>query len=101
MKLNMTGRQKRYLRALAHPLKPLVNLGKNGLSPENKREVETLLLDHELIKIKVLDSCPLSKKECANAVGRIKGLEVVQVIGKTLVLFSPHPEEPEIKLPAA
>ena len=97
----MTGRQKRYLRALAHPLKPLVNLGKNGLSPENKREVETLLLDHELIKIKVLDSCPLSKKECANAVSRIKGLEVVQVIGKTLVLFSPHPDDPGIKLPTA
>jgi RNA-binding protein YhbY len=34
-------------------------------------------------------------------VGRIKSLEVVQVIGKTLVLFSPHPDDPEIKLPAA
>ena len=97
----MTGKQKRYLRKLAHPLKPLVNIGKQGLSPENKREIETLLLDHELIKLKVLDSCPLSKKECANAVDRIKGLEVVQVIGKTLVLFSPHPDDPEIKLPAA
>ncbi len=97
----MTGKQKRYLRALAHPLKPLVNLGKHGLSPENKREIETLLLDHELIKLKVLDSSSLSKKECANAVGRIKSLEVVQVIGKTLVLFSPHPDDPEIKLPAA
>ena len=43
----------------------------------------------------------LSKKECANVVGKINGLEVVQVIGKTLVLFSPHPDEPEIKLPAA
>ena len=78
-----------------------MNLGKNGLSPENKREIEILLLDHELIKLKVLNSCPLSIKECTNAVGRIKGLEVVQVIGKTLVLFSPHPDEPEIKLPAA
>ena len=80
----MTGKQIKYLRALAHPLKPLANLGKHGLSPENKREIKTLLLDHELIKLKVLDSCPLSKKECANAVGRIKGLEVVQVIGKHL-----------------
>ena len=97
----MTGKQKRYLRALAHPLKPLVNLGKHGLSPENKREIETLLLDHELIKLKVIDSCPLSKKERGNAVGRIKCLEVVQVIGKTLVLFSPHPDDPKIKLPAA
>ena len=97
----MTGKQKRYLRKLAHPLKPLVNIGKQGLSHENKREIGTQLLDHELIKLKVLDSCPLSKKECANEVGKIKGLEVVQVIGKTLVLFSPHPDDPEIKLPAA
>ena len=96
----MTGKQKRYLRKLAHPLKPLVNIGKQGLSPENKREIETQLLDHELIKLKVLDSCPLSKKKCVNEVGKIKGLEVVQVIGKTLVLFCPHPEDPEIKLPA-
>ena len=84
MKLKMTGRQKRYLRALAHPLKPLMNLGKNGLSPENKREIEILLLDHELIKLKVLNSCPLSKKECANAVGRIKGLEAVSYTHLTL-----------------
>ena len=97
----MTGKQKRYLRKLAHPLKPLVNIGKQGLSAENKREIGTQLLDHELIKLKVLDSCPLSKKKCVNEVGKIKGLEVVQVIGKTLVLFCPHPEDPEIKLPAA
>ncbi|MBC8258313.1 MAG: ribosome assembly RNA-binding protein YhbY [SAR324 cluster bacterium] len=96
----MTGKQKRYLRALAHPLKPLVNLGKQGLSSESRREIETQLLDHELIKLKILDSCPLSKKECANELSRVEGLEVVQVIGKTLVLYSPHPEEPEIKLPA-
>jgi RNA-binding protein len=60
----MTGKQKRYLRKLAHPLKPLVNIGKQGLSPENNREIKNQLLDHELIKLKVLDSCILSKKDC-------------------------------------
>ena len=54
----MTGKQKRYLRALAHPLKPVVNLGKQGLSQETRREIEVQLLDHELIKLKVLDNCP-------------------------------------------
>ena len=96
----MTGKQKRYLRKLAHPLKPSVKIGKQGLSPENKREIEVQLMDHELVKLKVLDSCSLSKKECANELGKIKDLEVVQVIGKTLVLFCPHPDDPEIKLPA-
>ena len=97
----MTGRQKRHLRALAHPLKPLVNLGKQGLSRETKREIESQLLDHELIKCKVLDSCPLSKKECAEEISTMKEIEVVQIIGKTLILFSPHPEDPKIKFTCA
>ena len=97
----MTGRQKRHLRALAHPLKPIVNLGKQGLSRETKREIESQLLDHELIKCKVLDSCPLSKKECAEEISTMTEIEVVQIIGKTLILFSPHPEDPKIKLTCA
>jgi len=97
----MIGKQKRYLRALAHSLKPVVNLGKQGLSPETRREIESQLLDHELIKCKVLDSCPLSKKECANELSGESEIDVVQVIGKTLVLFSPHPEEPKIKFSSA
>ena len=97
----MTGKQKKYLRALAHPLKPLVNLGKQGLSPETRREIESQLLDHELIKCKVLDSCPLSKKECAEEISKRTDIEIVQVIGKTLVLFSPLPEDSKIKFPSA
>ena len=97
----MTGRQKRHLRSLAHSLKPLVNLGKQGFSRETRREIESQLLDHELIKCKVLDSCPLSKKECAEEISTITEIEVVQVIGKTLILFSPHPEDPKIKFTSA
>ena len=97
----MTGKQKRHLRALAHPLKPLVNLGKQGLSPETRREIESQLLDHELIKCKVLDSCPLSKKECAEEISKQTEIEVIQLIGKTLVLFSPLPEDSKIKFPRA
>ena len=97
----MKGKQKRYLRALAHPLKPLVNLGKHGLSYEIRREIESQLLDHELIKCKVLDSCPLSKKECAEEISSMNEIEVVQVIGKTLVLFSAHPEDPKIEFTSA
>ena len=97
----MTGKQKRYLRKLAHPLKPLVNIGKQGLSPENNREIKNQLLDHELIKLKVLDSCILSKKDCVNELSKIKDLDVVQLIGKTIVLFSPHPDDPKIKLPTS
>ena len=90
----MTGKQKSYLRALAHPLKPVVNLGKQGLSQETRHEIEVQLLDHELIKLKVLDNCPLTKKECADELSRDKSIEVVQLIGKTLVLHRHHSDEP-------
>ena len=96
----MTGKQKRHLRSIAHALKPLVNLGKNGLSPETKNEIDAQLLDHELIKLKVLDSCPISKKECADTLTQKSSLEVVQIIGKTITLYCPHPEEPKIQLPS-
>ena len=97
----MTGKQKRYLRALAHSIKPTVNLGKQGLSRENRSEIESQLLDHELIKCKVLDSCPLSKNECAEEISDQTEIKVVQVIGKTLVLFSPLIEDSKIKFPNA
>ena len=97
----MTGKQKRHLRTLAHKLKPVVNLGKHGLSPETKNEIDFKLLEHELIKLKVLDSCPISKKECADSLKHENSLEVVQIIGKTLTLYCPHPEEPKLELPSA
>ena len=97
----MTGKQKRHLRTMAHSLKPVVNLGKFGLSRETKNEIDTQLLEHELIKLKFLDSCPISKKECTDLLKQGNSLEVVQIIGKTLTLYSPHPEEPKIELPSA
>ena len=97
----MTGKQKRHLRTMAHTLKPVVNLGKHGLSPEIKNEIDSQLLEHELIKLKVLDSCPISKKECADILMHGNSLEVVQIIGKTLTLYCPHPEEPKIELTSA
>ena len=97
----MTGKQKRHLRTIAHTLKPLVNLGKHGLSRETKNEIDTQLLEHELIKLRVLDSCPITRKECADLLKQGNNLEVVQIIGKTLTLYCPHPEEPKIELPSA
>ena len=96
----MTWKQKRHLRTISHTLKPVVNLGKFGLSQETKNEIDAQLLQHELIKIKVLDSSPISKKECADVLALKKSLEVIQIIGKTLTLYCPHPEKPKIEFPS-
>ena len=95
----MTGQQKRYLCALAHALKPVVNIGKSGLTDDAFKQIEARLLANELIKVKVMENSPLSQKECAAELDGRKGVSVVQVIGKTLVLYRPHPEEPVITLP--
>jgi len=99
--MTMTGKQRRHLRAIAHSTKPLLNLGKLGLSQEIKSEIKSQLFDHELIKLRILDTCPLSKKECAQELSIDNEIEVIQVIGKTLLLYSQNPEEPKIKFPTS
>lgn len=55
MAQDLTSQQKKYLRSLAHPLKPIVLVGKNGLTEEVLASVEAALARHELIKVKFLD----------------------------------------------
>ena len=59
----MTGKQRRALRALAHSLKPLLQLGKHGLSDQFLEQLDTALLQHELIKLKVLENAPNTPQE--------------------------------------
>lgn len=54
----------------------------------------------ELLKIKVLEAAPLSAEEAGAALAeQLEDTHLVQVIGRTIVLYRPHPEEPEIELP--
>ena len=95
----MTGKQKRYLRSLAHSLKPVVQVGKQGLSSETLRQIEQQLEDHELIKVRVLDASSQDHRLCASELEKNESFEVVQLIGKTLVLYRPRPENPTIQIP--
>ena len=95
----LTGKQKRHLRALAHPQKPVVQIGKSGLNVGMQKQIDSQLMDHELIKIRILESAPLDQRQCARALEADDTLELVQVIGKTLVLFRPNPDQPTIQLP--
>ncbi|MBI3994225.1 MAG: ribosome assembly RNA-binding protein YhbY [Candidatus Lambdaproteobacteria bacterium] len=96
----MSGKQKRYLRGLGHKLKPVVTVGKQGLGPAVISQVEANLLAHELIKIRLLESCPLGKDECAEAVMQATGAELAQSLGHTQLYYRPHPEQPTLALPA-
>ena len=94
----LTGKQKRYLRGLGHDLKPVVQVGKNELSESLLTEMAGSLAKHELIKVRILESCELDRHEVAEKLARAAAAECVHVLGRTL-LFYRQAEKPVIELP--
>ncbi len=93
----LTVRQRKSLRGLGHHLEPIVYVGKEGISATLIQAAESALKVHELIKIKLGQNCPLPKKEAAEALAEATGADLVQLIGKTVLLFLPNPELPKDK----
>ncbi len=97
---SLTTKQRSHLKSLAHSLKPILQVGKEGVTDAAVKAVESAFNTRELLKIKVLETAPESAKETSEILaGRVEGLMQVQVIGRTVVLYRPDPEKPEIKLP--
>ena len=95
----LTGRQRRYLRGLANTLEPLVYIGKEGISAEVLRAYAEASARHELIKVRLERSCPTPRQEAGEQLAAGTSSHLVQVLGHTLVLYRPDPEEPRIQLP--
>lgn len=94
----LTNKQKQFLKGLAHPLKPIVQLGGNGLTEGVVAEIENALSHHELIKVKVPSDDREEKALIMDAiVGETKSVKV-QSIGHVLVIYKAS-KEPIIKLP--
>jgi RNA-binding protein len=97
----LTAKQRRFLRALGHHLDPLVKIGKEGVTDGVCAELEQALLDHELVKIRVLESCPDGRGAVASRLARSCEASVAGEIGRTALLYRAHPEKPRIELPAS
>ncbi|MFT5283382.1 MAG: RNA-binding protein [Glaciecola sp.] len=94
----LTNKQKQFLKGLAHPLKPVVQLGGNGLTEGVIAEIDFALNHHELIKVKVPSDDRDEKTLIMDAiVGETKSYKV-QTIGHVLVIYKPS-KDPVIKLP--
>ncbi|MGM0558291.1 MAG: ribosome assembly RNA-binding protein YhbY [Myxococcota bacterium] len=93
----LTGKQRRHLRGLAHDLHAVVQVGQRGMSDNLIENFEAQILAHELIKVKVHDSGAM--EDVAMAFHEHTGAQLVQEIGNILVFYKPHPEEPQIQLP--
>lgn len=96
--MSLTNKQKQFLKAKAHELKPVVLLGGNGLTEGVVAEIDNALNFHELIKVKVPTEDREQKVLIMDAIIRETKADKVQVIGKTLVLFR-QSEDKKIALP--
>lgn len=89
----MTSKQRAYLKGLAMNLDPIFQIGKNSLTPELTAAVQEALDARELIKISVLQNCLDDPKELAELVSERTRSQVVQVIGKKIVLYKEGKDE--------
>ncbi|MCR5278847.1 MAG: ribosome assembly RNA-binding protein YhbY [Lachnospiraceae bacterium] len=95
----MNSRQRAFLKSLASNLDPVFQIGKSTLTPEITDAVRECVDARELIKIAVLKNCAADPKEMAGMLADRVGAEVVQVIGKKIVLFKENKKDGKIVLP--
>ena len=94
----MTSRQRAFLKSIAMTTEPIFQIGKSALTPEFTEAVNEALEKRELIKISVLQNCADDPHEMAEALAGRTHSEVVQVIGKKIVLYRPAKEEKHRKI---
>lgn len=96
--MTLSNKQKQYLKGLSHPLKPIVQLGGNGLTEGVLAEIDGALNHHELLKVKIPSDDREEKQLIMDAILRETGALKVQSIGHVLVLFR-QSDEKKIDLP--
>lgn len=95
--LSLDSSQRRHLRGLAHPLKPIIFVGEAGISPAVTKALDEALTSHELVKVRLRQ--PTDKKAAARELAEASASALCGVVGHIVVLYRPHPDEPRIKLP--
>jgi len=97
----LSGRAARYLRGLGHSLDPVVAIGKNGVTDALVKQAAGALLQHELIKVRVMSEAPVDRVDVASELAEKTESALAQVLGRTFLLYKRHPEKPRIQLPRA
>jgi RNA-binding protein len=85
---------RRALRGHGHALSPIVQVGKAGVTTAVIKQVMQALEDHELIKVKIGGESPADRHEVADRLDDQPGVDVVQIVGRVLLLYKRHPREP-------
>ena len=95
----MTSKQCAYLKGLAMTLEPVFQIGKSGLTPEVTEAVREAFNKKELIKLAVLKNCMDDPRQMAEMLAERTGSQVVQIIGKKIVLYKENKDHKKIELP--
>ena len=85
--MELTGKQRAQLRAMANELEPIVHIGKEGIGDNLVKQANDALEARELIKCHVLENCELTAREACDELSRLTRSEQVQVIGTKFVLY--------------
>jgi RNA-binding protein len=97
----LTEKQKRHLRGLGHPRRPVVMLGAQGYTEAVRNELEQALLRHELLKVRVAAGDREARDAIIAQLCIDTGAELVQRIGNVALLYRRHPDKPRLVLPKA
>ena len=95
----MTSKQRAYLMSLASNLNPVFQVGKSSLTPEITEAVAECFNNNELIKIAVLKNCMDDPRAIGEVLAERTHSQLIQVIGKKIVLYKPNKDKPKIELP--
>jgi len=95
----LTGKQKRYLRAQANQLKPIFQVGKDGVNENMVVQINEALEKRELLKVSILQNCEDDRETVADELQSGTDAEVVQIIGNNIVLYKESKNNKRIQLP--
>ena len=99
--MDLTSKQRAYLKSLSGNIDPIFQIGKASLTPAITSAIDDALEKRELVKIAVLKNCFDDPRELAAIVAERTHSNVVQVIGKRFILYRPSKRAPKIELPPA
>jgi RNA-binding protein len=95
----LSSAQKKYLKGLGHSLTPVIHIGKEGITDRLIASISKALSDHELIKVTLLENADLERADAAEQVSSSTDSELVQILGKKILLYKSNPKKKKIILP--
>lgn len=94
----LTSKQRAKLKSIASTTETILQIGKGGIGEQLVKQADDALTARELIKLHLLETAPEDPRETAETLAGATGSEVVQVIGRRIVLYRKNPKKPQISL---